>query len=181
KSETNDKILLTFNTFFCNIDLLALEIPNIILELKKLFKDLEKLNISTNNEILKIDLTSEKEIEYKKIVASKIKALSEDENSKDLATNFGNVIEVISGYTSYLKIEKKISYLSNITTKLNLIFIKLTSFIQEQILNTFIAIHSDLDYCYNFLESSNQFLINPEIKLVTGRVKAVYSEFKFVD
>src|SRR5699024_10983508 len=53
KSETNDKILLTFNTFFCNIDLLALEIPNIILELKKLFKDLEKLNISTNNEILK--------------------------------------------------------------------------------------------------------------------------------
>jgi hypothetical protein len=181
KSETNEKVLLTFNTFFSDIDFLALEIPNSIVELKKLFKDLEKLNISASNDILKIDLINEKEIEYKEIVTKKIKALSEDKNSKELATNFGNVIEIITGYTSYLKIEKKVSYLSNITTKLNLIFTKLTSFIQEQIQNTFIAIQSDLNYCYNFLETSNQFLKNPEIKLVTGRDKAVELEIEFAD
>lgn len=181
KSETNEKVLLSFNSFFSDIAFLALEIPNSIVELKKLFKDLEKLNISISNDIQKIDSISEKEIEYKEIVASKIKSLSEDKNSKYLATNFGNVLEIITGYTSYLKIEKKVSYLSNITTNLNLIFTKLTSFIQEQIQNTFIAIQTDLNYCYNFLESSNQFLKNPEIKLVPGRDKAVELEIEFAD
>jgi len=181
KSETNEKVLLSFNSFFSDIEFLDSEMPNSIIELKKLFNDLERLNISERNDILKIDLISEKEIEYKEIVTNKIKALSEDKNSKDLATNFGNVIEIITGYTSYLKCEKKVSYLSNITTKLNRVFTKLTSFIQEQIQNTFTAIQIDLNYCYNFLESSNQFLKNPEIKLVTGRDKAVELEIEFAD
>ena len=34
--------------------------------------------------------------------------MSNNKSSKDLATNFGNVIEIITGYTSYLKIEKKV-------------------------------------------------------------------------
>src|SRR5690606_17369887 len=49
KSETNEKILLSFNSFFSDIEFLASEIPNSLLELKKLFKDLEKLNLSTSN------------------------------------------------------------------------------------------------------------------------------------
>jgi hypothetical protein len=181
KSETNEKVLVTFNSFFNDIESLTTELPNSISELKKLFKDIESLNLSTGNDILKIDLISEKETEIKRLVISKIKALSEDKNSKDLATNFDNLIQIITAYSRFIKNERKVEYISNITTKLNLVLTKLTSFIQEQIQNTFTAIQTDLNFCYNFLESSNQFLKNPVIKLVTGRDKAVELEIEFAD
>lgn len=181
KAESNEKVLLTFSTFFSGIEFIATELANSISELKKKFKDLESLNLSTKEDILKIDYLSEKENEYKQIVIDKIKTLSEDKNSKDLAVNFDNLIQLITGYTNFLKNEKKAVYLSNITTKLNLVFSEFTSYIQERIQYTFTAIQTDLNYCYNFLETSNQFLKNPEIKLVTGRDKAVELEIEFAD
>jgi len=181
KSESNEKVLLSFDSFFKDIDSLATEIPEIISELKKMFKDLISLNLSTKDETILVDSISEKETENKKIVIDKIKALSEDKNSKDLAASFDSIIQIITAYTRFLKNEKKVAYLSNITTNLNLVLSKLTLFIQEQIQNTFNAIQTDLNYCYNFLESSNQFLKNPEIKLVTGRDKAVEIEIEFAD
>lgn len=180
-SETNEKVLLSFNTFFNDIEFLATETPNNLSGLKKLFKDIETLNLSTKENILKIDLISEKELEYKQMVIDRIKTLSENENSKNLANEFGNIIQIITAYTGYLKNEGKVTYLSNITTKLNFLFTKLTTYIQEQIQNTFTAIQTDLKFCYNFLESTHQFLKNPEIKLVTGRDKAVELEIEFVN
>lgn len=181
KSESNKKVLLTLNPFFNDIDFLTTEIPKSISVLKKKFNNLEALNISTKEDILKIDLISEKETEYKQLVIDKIKVLSADKNSKDLATNFYIIIQLITANSNFIKNYRKVGYLSNIITKLNLFFAKLTSFIQEQIQNTFTAIQTDLNFCYNFLESSNQILKNPEIKLVTGRDKAVELEIEFAD
>ena len=67
------------------------------------------LSLSTQEDILKIDTLSENDLAYKKIVADKIKELSEDENSRNLATDFGNIIQIIIGFTNYLKNDK--SYL----------------------------------------------------------------------
>lgn len=181
KSETNEIVLLTFNSFFDVIETLASELPNKIKELKKSFNDLDELNLSTDDDILKIDLISDNEITNKQIVIDKIKTLSEDQKSKDLASDFDSIIQIISANYRFLKNESKVDYLSNITTNLNLVLTKLTSFIQEQIQNTFTAIQGDLSYCYNFLESSNQYLKNPEIKLVTGRDKAVELEIEFAN
>lgn len=181
QAESNDKVLIALQPFFSDIEFIENELPHITTELKKPFKDLDSLKLSTNEDILKIDAISKRETEYKQFVIDKIKELSEDKNSKDLAVNFDSVIQVITAYTNFLKNKKKVGYLSTITTKLNQIFVNLTSFIQKQIQNTFTAIQTDLNYCYNFLESSNRFLKNPEIKLVTGRDKAVELEIEFAD
>ena len=181
ESETNEKVLLALNTFFSELNFLSTQLQNIISELRKPFKDLDSLNLSTHEVILKIDALSENELDNKQIVINRIKTLSEDKNSKDLAADFDNIIQIITAFTSYLKNEKKVTYLSSITTNLNLLFTKLTSYIQTQIQNTFTEIQTDLNYCYNFLESTNQILKNPEIKLVTGRDKAVELEIEFAN
>ena len=75
----------------------------------------------------------------------------------------------------------KVTYLTDISTKLDSLLTELTIYIQTQIQNTFSAIQIDVIDCYNFLESTNQFLKNPVIKLVTGRDKAVELEIEFVN
>ena len=83
------------------------------------------------------------------------------------------MIQLKVAYTNYLKNEKKINYLLDICENLGVLFSKLTEFIQAQIQHTFIQIQADLIDCYNFLEGTNQYLKNPEIKLVIGKDKAV--------
>ncbi|MHB9143112.1 MAG: hypothetical protein ACYC25_14675, partial [Paludibacter sp.] len=104
-----------------------------------------------------------------------------DKTSKDLANDFDNLIQIISAFTGYLKNEKKVAYLTKITDNLNLLVTTLTLEIQTQIQNTFTAIQTDVVECYNFLESTNQFLKNPEIKLVTGRDKAIELVIEFAN
>lgn len=181
QSETCEKVLATFTLFFVDVALLAIQLPNSINDLKKLLKDQTTLSLSTQEEILKVDSLSESEVANNKIVTDKIKILSGDERTKNLATDFGNIIQLISAFTNYLKNEKKVTYLTDISTKLDSLFTKLTSHIQTQIQYTFSAIQTDVIDCYNYLESTNQFLKNPEIKLVTGRDKAVELEIEFVN
>jgi len=181
KSEKNEKVLLAFKSFFEGIEILDTELPNCLSELKKLLKDTVSLNLSNQAAILIVSSLSEKELENKKIVSDKIKALSEDKNSKDLTNDFESIIQLISAYTGYLKNEKKVAYLTTVTENLDLLFTALTLEIQKQIQNTFAAIQTDVIDCYNFLESTNQYLKNPEIKLVTGRDKAVELVIEFAN
>jgi hypothetical protein len=181
QSEMGEKVLTKLNTFFVDIAMLSTLVPLSIKELKKALKDLELLSLSTQEDILKVDAISNDETAHKKIVTDKIKVLSEDENTKNLATDFGNIIQIITAYTNFLKNDKKVTYLTNIYSQLDLLFTKLTAHIQTKIQDTFSAIQTDVVECYNFLESTNQFLKNPEIKLVTGRDKAVELEIEFVN
>jgi len=181
KSEKNQKVLVDFKSFFDDIEILDTELPESKSELKKLLKDTISLNLSNQKAILMIVLLNEKELANKKIVLDKIKTLSDDKPSKDLINNFENIIHLISAFTSYLKNEKKVIYLTNITNRLDLLVTALTLEIQTQIQNTFTAIQTDVIDCYNFLESTNQFLKNPEINLVTGKDKAVELVIEFAN
>lgn len=179
-SESSKKVRGLLHSFFANVKLIADSLAN-IKELETPFNELNDFNLSNKEGIIKIDEISEKETEIKKIIADRIKLLSEDKSSKKISTDFATIVQSIDGYVSYLRSSKKVNYLSSIIIKLNLLFTNLTTHIQTEIQNTFTAIQTDLNYCYNYLESSNQFLKNPEIKLVTGRDKAVELEIEFVD
>jgi len=179
-SESSQKVRELLHSFFVNVKLIADSFSDNI-ELETPFNELKELNLSSKEGILKIDEIIEKESEIKQIVADRVKLLSEDKSSKKLSTDFTSIVQTIDAYVSCLRNSKKVNYLSSIIIKLNLLFTNLTTHIQTEIQNTFTAIQADLNYCYNYLESSNQFLKNPEIKLVTGRDKAVELEIEFVD
>ena len=181
QSETNEKVLLALNSFFLNIRLLDTQLPTILVDLKKPIKDIDSLSLSSQENPLLIDSLSEMEQDIKQIVLDRINVLSEDKSTKELSTDFDNIIQIISAFVNYLKNEKKVSYLGKITEDLDLLSSKLTTKIQTQIQDTFTAIQADVVDCYNFLESTNQFLKNPVIRLVSGRDKAVELEIEFAN
>jgi len=181
QSETNEKVLSALNSFFLDIRLLDTQLPTILVELKKPIKDIDSLSLSSQENPLLIDSLSEKEQDIKQIVLDRINTLSEDKSTKELSTDFDNIIQIISAFVNYLKNEKKVSYLGKITEDLDLLSSKLTIKIQTQIQDTFTAIQADVIDCYNFLESTNQFLKNPVIRLVSGRDKAVELEIEFAN
>lgn len=181
QSEKSLKVKESFSLFFEDIDKLEIQIPKIITTLKTQLKDLTLLDLSKLEEVSKIDVLSDMEITYKQFVLDFIKSLSEDEKTTKLATDFRNLIQLRVAYSNYLKNERKINYLSDICDKLGVLFSKLTEFIQAQIQDTFTQIQTDVIECYNFLEGTNQYLKNPEIKLVVGKDKAVELEIDFVN
>lgn len=181
QSEKGQRVKESFALFYEDIDKIEIQIPKILSTLKTQLKDLTSLDLSVLDEVSKIDTISDMEITYKESVLDLIKSFSEDEKTTKLATDFSNLIQLKVAYTSYLRNEKKINYLSNICDKLGVLFSKLTEFIQDQIQHTFTQIQTDLIDCYNFLEGTNQYLKNPEIKLVVGKNKAVELEIDFVN
>lgn len=181
QSEKSQRVKESFSLFYEDIDKLEIQIPKILSILKTQLKDLTSLDFSTLDEVAKIDVISDMEITHKQSVSDLIKSFSEDEKTTTLATDFSNLIQLKVAYSSYSKNEKKINYLSDICDKLGVLFSKLTEFIQAQIQHTFTQIQTDLIECYNFLEGTNQYLKNPEIKLVVGKDKAVELEIDFVN
>lgn len=181
KSESNKTILSTFNRFFTDIEDVSKSITIAISILKTKFEDLTVLSLSKDSNFIKVDSISDNEFDNKSIIDRKIKELSDDENSKMLVSNYSKIIKIRIEYSKTITNEKKVIYLSNITTKLYLVLAKLTLFIQQKIQDVFTAIQTDVNYCYNFLESSNQFLKNPKIKLVEELDKAVELEIEFAD
>lgn len=179
--EKSENILSTFNTLFDDVKIILLQLPNSLGEIKKTFSELHVLNLETQQDFLAIEKLREKKDEYQLKIEGRIKALSENESSKNLAMNFDYLIQIITSYTSHLKNQRKVDYLSEIISNIAKINIKLTSYIQTQIQNIFSAIQEDVVYCYNFLESSNRYLKNPAIKLVSGRDKAIELEIEFAD
>jgi hypothetical protein len=116
-----------------------------------------------------------------KIVTDKIILLSEDKKSKNLADDFEKIITLINLFTIHIKYEKQISYLSEIIRDLDTLFSELTKHIQKRIQDTFSIIKEDVIECYNILESSNEFLKNPNIILMEGRDKAIEIEIEFAN
>lgn len=181
QSEKSQRVKESFTLFYEDIDKLEIQIPEILSLLKTQLKKLTSLDLSTLEEVSKIDIISEMEITNKQFVSDIIKSLSKNEQNTKLAADYSNLIQLKVAYASYLKNEKKINYLSDICDKLGILFSKLTEFIQAQIQHTFTQIQTDLIECYNFLEGTNQYLKNPEIKLVVGKDKAVELEIDFVN
>jgi wobble nucleotide-excising tRNase len=74
----------------------------------------------------------------------------------------------------------KVAYLKSINTNLTNFFAQLTIYIQTEIQTTFNSISADVVDCFNALEITNLYIKNPEIKLITGKDKAIELEIEFV-
>lgn len=179
QSESSLVVLAEFATFFDNLNRINTSVSSISVTLKKEIKNLEEISISVDPGISIIDSIIKNEIESKKIVNDKIYLLSKDEKTKTLAQDYANVDNLIKSFKNYSVNNKKVSYLTDINTNLVLFFAELTKYIQTTIQTTFNSISSNVVDYFNFLESSNQFIKNPELKLITGKDKAVDLEIEF--
>lgn len=178
----NGEIVSTlFLNVFNELNAIQQELPETLRILRQELRDTETINFSILPSTLKIEGIVSQELTYKEFVSKRIQELSADEKSKDLANDYRNITKLVDAYSRYLRCEKKITYLSNITSHLQTLFSLLTEFIQQSIQNTFDVIQTDLIECYNFIEDSNPFLKNPKITLVTGKDKAIELEIDFVN
>jgi recombinational DNA repair ATPase RecF len=180
QSENNPKVLDAHKSFFAEINSIGASLPAIAATLKKQLKELSEIKISSDTAIEKIEDIIAGEATNRKKVSDKIDTLSKDEKTKTLAQDFHNVSTVITGYRNFIINSNKVSYLSSITTNLNSLFSQLTTFIQTTIQTTFDGISSNVVEYFNVLESSNDFIKNPALKLITGKDKAVELEIEFV-
>ena len=180
QSETSVSVLATFKTFFDAIRDIAIDLPAIITTVKTPLKDLLALDLTSQKIIDAIDAVSVGEAVDRKVVIDRLAALVGDENTKTLASDFTNLVNLITAYSDHVKADAKLGYLASICANVEALFNHLTTYIQNQIQATFTNIQADVIECYNILESSNAFLKNPAIKLVTGKDKAVELEIEFV-
>ncbi len=179
EAETSPVILLTFQTFFDDLNTITSTLPTLISTLKKQLKDLETLLISNDISVAKIDTIISDEVADKKLVADKIATLSKDETTKYLAQDYTNLSNIIDNFKSHSINKAKVTYLKDITVNLQTFFNSLTTYIQTEIQNTFTVISSDLVDYFNVLENSNPDIKNPALKLITGKDKAVGLEIEF--
>ena len=178
--ENNTIVLQEFEDFFKDIKSISEDLPTISDEINKNVTELSKLETSTNNAVTNVDKLITVEIQNKEKVKAKIAALNGDIASKNLADDLSTLVRIIPAYISYLKNDGKCKYLQEIIGNADTVYNNLTGFIQAKIQSTFTAIQTDLSECYNILEDTNVFLKNPEIKLVTGKDRAVELEIEFV-
>lgn len=179
QAENDITVLAEYQVFFTEVATVVEHLPVISSVLKKPLVEIQTLDINTNIAVSTIETLQLNETSHKEAVITRIDALKADITSKNLADDLTALAQLIPAYTDFLKNEAKANYLQTVISNLETTYTKLTAFIQLQIQNTFTAIQSDLADCYNILEDSNVFLKNPEIKLVTGRDKAVELEIEF--
>lgn len=180
ESESSLVVLSELSAFFDDLNKISFTLPTITSTLKKQLKELTEITISKDPAISIIDNIIMNEIASKKIVSDKINLLSKDEKTKTLAQDYTNINNIISSFKNYSINNGKVTYLTDINSKLLIFFSELTTYIQSTIQSTFNTISSDVVDYFNFLESSNPFIKNPELKLITGKDKAVELEIEFV-
>lgn len=180
QSESSITIITALKSFFDDLSNTNVTLPNIISTLRKQLRDLEKIEISSDPAINKISNIIKNQLINERIVIGRIAELSKDEKTKTLAQDFSNIDQIIRCYKSYVVNKEKVAYLKNIVDEMNSFFSLLTSYIQTTIQTTFSAISTDVVECFNELEISNPYIKNPQIKLITGRDKAVELEIEFV-
>jgi recombinational DNA repair ATPase RecF len=181
QSEDSAVVLKELKTFFDDIKTVNTELPAIKESLNKQLKDLDKIEISESTLAIKTEDFILKEAAYKKIVTDKITTLSTDEKSKSLALDFTNLNNIITAFKDYSINKAKVEYLTTISVNLDTISTELTSYIQNRIQSTFTTISADVFDYFNALERSNLFIKNPEIKLLSGKDKAVELEIEFMN
>ncbi len=180
ESESSDVILIPLKSFFEDLRKVNTSLINVIANLKKPLGNLTEMRISSDPAIETIDKIIKNESENKKIVSNKIDALSKDQKTKVLAQDYANISNIIKEFKNFLINKEKVSYLKNINKNLLLFFSYLTDFIQNKIQSIFTTISSEVVDYFNMLESSNPYIKNPELKLITGKDKAVELEIEFV-
>jgi len=180
QSESSVKILIALNPFFEDLLKINETIPSIITVLKRQLRELDKIEISSDPAINSIANIIKNQLLNERLASEKIIELSKDEKTKALAQDFSNIDQIIKYYKSYVTNREKVTYLKDIVTDLNQLFALLTNYIQTTIQTTFSAISADVVECYNELETSNPYIKNPQIKLITGKDKAVELEIEFV-
>ena len=180
EAESSSVVLAAFQTFFDDLITINSTLPTLIATLKKQLKDLATLSISNDTAIGKIDIIISNEAANKKIVADKIAALSKDERTKTLAQDFTNISNIIDNFKNHSINKEKVAYLKTITDNLQVFFNALTTFIQNEIQNTFTTISADVVDYFNILENFNPDIKNPALKLITDKDKAVELEIEFV-
>jgi len=180
QAESSLPVNTKLKSFFEKIAIVNDSLQTIISTIKKQIKDLKKIEISSDPAILNISEIIKNQADDQKIVSEKINELSKDEKTKTLAQDFSNVDQIIKNFKYYSINKKKIEYLNGIIVNLNSLFTLLTTYIQTTVQTTFSAISNDVVDCFNELEATNPFIKNPQIKLITGKDKAVELEIEFV-
>lgn len=180
QSERSKTVISVFNEFFHDLDIISSSIPTAIALLKKQVVELSNLNLSTQEFIEKIDNISALEIAHKKIVSDITTELEDDKARKSLAEDYGNILKLKDTYINYLVYSKQVDFLTRLKSDFDALFGHLTSFIQNRIQTTFTSISANVVQYFGILESSNSFLKNPQIKLITGKDKAVELEIEFM-
>jgi recombinational DNA repair ATPase RecF len=128
-----------------------------------------------------IESAKESESGIKTTLKTKIEEIERRSKENTLATDHEKIIKLINLFFKYLVTSKKLEYLNYEYTNLNTIYDQLTDYIQRKIQTTFSEISKDVVECYNILESSNKYLKNPAIKLISGKNKAIELEIEFAN
>lgn len=178
-SEKSPVVLSSFIRFFEEIESIEAFLPDVLLDLKKTLTDINEINLCDSPVLEKIESVIQKESKIKTFVAKRITSLEGDIKRKNLAEDYGTTIKLIECYQRVLICTEKINYLEGIVSNLSTLLRKLTSFIQTTIQDTFTTISTDVVECFNILEVSNRFIKNPELKLISGKDKAVELEIEF--
>ncbi|MBJ6119249.1 hypothetical protein JAO76_13650 [Pontibacter sp. BT310] len=179
-TESSTTVLKIYKDLFSTVNLTIESVPNAKDILSKSFLEISDLNISEDEFVSDLEELILKGEELQLTVNEKIKSLEDDEGNKRLAEDYHNSHTLLITYFEHIISEEKVNYLSNKLINLEKLYEKLTQYIQNSIQSTFNIISADVLACYNILEGSNPFLKNPELKLVTGRDKAVELEIEFV-
>jgi len=180
QSEGSLKIHTALKPFFDDLLKISETIPNIVLVLRRQLRELDKIEIGSDPAIISINNIIKNQQINERLVSDKILELSKDEKTKALAQDYSNLDQIINYYKSYVINRGKVAYLTDIVSNLNQLFALLTNYIQTKIQTTFSAISTDVVECFNELETSNPYIKNPQIKLTTGKDKAVELEIEFV-
>jgi|GEM_PF-997907 len=180
KDEPSQNIKADLSLFFSDIKEITNSVKDLVALLDKPLKDIAELKIVSHTAVSTVNKLIDNEFANRKIVTDKIELLSKDENTQRLAKDYSDMIGIFTAFKSFAINASKLDYLTTIHSKLSAVLVELSKFISQTIQTTFNTISADVIDCFNFLESSNPFLKNPELKLITGKDKAVELEIEFV-
>lgn len=166
---------------FCvKIRLVNKLIPSAISILEQDLINLDSLEFSKQSLIKLIDELISYEDEIKRNLIAKKQELESDDSRKKLADDYSDIKNVFLEYQQYsIKIEK-LKILKQIKNEFDILFEKYKEWIKAEIQTVFNKINSDVIDYFNILEKDNNFLKNPQIKLITDRNKGVELEIEFV-
>jgi hypothetical protein len=179
QKEVPQLVMDTHGEFFSCIEALESALPAINDSFRGELKDLQAIDICSQDGFSLIAKIQDLEVDMKREVGEKIAKLEADENSKTLASDYRDLNFLCKVYIEYKVLETKVSFLERTYGHLEKVFTELTLYIQNKIQSIFDAISVDVVDYFNVLEGHNPYIKNPELKLVTGKDKAIELEIEF--
>lgn len=181
QTEKNLTITSSFNVFLNEVK----SIYESLNCFKELFSndvlEISELNLSKENFVAKLQESHSRKLQYSEIINKKVSELEKDERSKSLSDDYENLLNIMRAYFIYIISHEKKAFLEDLKEKLEGTFEHLTNYIQDLLQTTFTALSENVIEYFLFLESSNSSLTNPQLKLLTGKDKAVELEIEFAN